>query len=373
MTEPEAHLESVLADTLAADGTRSATQVIALPSARTPRALLPVARRRAASRILRTHYGGGGLRRRLQTAALSALVACGLAARLPTWRAAPLPVPAERRFPAWARGAAGEGAHVGLVLLGPPRANRKPVVLLTDDSGGLVAVAKIGWNDLTRPLVAYEASALAEIAAALDGRVHVPTLLDARRLGDVEFMMMRPLPALDRRAALSRTALVETVRAVAEVSQAERAELRGCLGHERLQPLASAVARISARTSDVQFGSAHGDLHPGNLGVARDGLPVLWDWERWMHGVPVGFDLLHHDLQSWVVIERVEPEVAAHRLVSTAAAILAPLGVTAEAAPYVAKDYLVRLAARYVDDAQDEAGSRLGRVESWLFPAVLAD
>jgi hypothetical protein len=369
----DARLQAILADTLAGEGSVRTDRVIALPAAERPRALLPVARRRQAARILRAHYGDGGIRRRVMTSVLSALVACGIADRLRTWRVEPTQVPADRTFPSWAREARGSDHRVGLVLLGPPRANRKPVVLLVDDAGDLGAVAKIGWNDVTRPLVAYEASALAEIASALVGRVHVPTLIDARRIGDLELMMMAPLPPLQAGRTVSRAMLVETVRAVADVSSDRRVDLSSCLAHARMQPLEDAVAGITARTVDARVGSAHGDLHPGNLGVAADGRPVLWDWERWMHGVPVGFDLLHHDLQTWVGVERVDPGEAARRLIGTSAEILAPLGVSATEAPDVAKDYLVRLAARYVQDAQDEAGSRLGRVESWLFPAVLAD
>jgi hypothetical protein len=371
MTDPR--LQAILADTLAGEEAARTDRVIALPDSERPRALLPVARRGQAARILRAHYGDGGFRRRVMTSVLSALVACGIADRLRTWRVEPIPVPADRTFPSWAREARGSDHRVGLVLLGPPRANRKPVVLLVDDAGDLGAVAKIGWNDVTRPLVAYEASALAEIASALDGRVHVPTLIDARRIGDLELMMMAPLPPLQAGRTLSRAMLVETVRAVADVSSDRRVDLSSCLAHARMQPLAEAVAGITARTVDARVGSAHGDLHPGNLGVAADGRPVLWDWERWMHGVPVGFDLLHHDLQTWVGVDRVDPGEAARRLIDTAPEILAPLGVSPTEAPDVAKDYLVRLAARYVQDAQDEAGSRLGRVESWLFPAVLAD
>lgn len=354
------------------DGTDAAHAVIGLPRARAARALLPVTRRAEAARMLRAHYGGGGLRRRVVTSALAVLVRTGIAHRLPAWRVEPTAAPGERLFHPWTQEALGMSPHVSLVLLGPPRANRKPVVLLSDDSGSLVAVAKLGWNDVTRPLVAYEASALDEIASALAGRVHVPALVDARRIGDVEAMMMRPLATLVKGRAVPRTTLVETVRTISQVTPGQAVDLSDVLGHPRMRPLEGVAQEISARAADVPVGSAHGDLHPGNLGMAGDDRPVLWDWERWMHGVPLGFDLLHHDFQTWVGIERHDPETAARRLIGSAAEILAPLGVAEAAASDVARDYLVRLAARYVDDAQDQAGSALGRVEEWLFPAVLA-
>lgn len=366
-------LRMCLSDVLGRQTAHGGEPVIALPTSRAMRAVLPVARRTEAAHVLRAHYGGGGMRRRATTAALSSLVKLGVATHLPMWQPPPIGRPDHPVFHAWAQEVLDVPYHVSLVLIGPKRANRKPVVLLADEAGQLVGVAKVGYNDVTRPLVAHEASALRELGVAIEGRIHVPSLVDARRIGALEAMMMRPLSALARRRTVSREALIDTVRLVSGVAPGERADLKHALAHPRMHPLEKAVAGISTRTAEVPFGSAHGDLHPGNLGVASDGRPVLWDWERWMNGVPVGFDLLHHDLQTSIAIDQIDPELAARRLIHSAAEVLAPLGVAATVAPDVARDYLVRLAARYVEDAQDEAGSRLGSVETWLFPAVLAE
>ncbi len=43
------------------------------------------------------------------------------------------------------------------IHLGPPRANRKPVLQLMDPSGATVAFAKVGVNRLTRERVRHEA------------------------------------------------------------------------------------------------------------------------------------------------------------------------------------------------------------------------
>lgn len=183
--------------------------------------------------------------------------------------------------------------------------------------------------------------------------------------------MMAPLPALDPARRLARRDLIAVVRAVAGPDPVERADLSPALEHERLQPLATAIPKISMMLTDVAHGRSHGDLHPGNLAVAADSRPALWDWERWDAGLPVGFDLLHHDVQTWISVDGTSPRAAAQRLIRTASESLAPLGVPAHAAPAVAADYLIRLAARYVGDAQDEAGSRLGNVENWIVPVIL--
>lgn len=314
------------------------------------------------------------MRRAIETTAASLMVRTGAASQLPMWRFDELPTPTERQFHAWVDASLGSPYRVGLVLIGPKRANRKPVVMLTNSHGDLNGVVKVGYNRVTRPLVQAEAAALRQVAGILAGTIHVPGLIAAGRVGDSEMLLMEPLPAVDSvRQRVSRRTLLEVIRAVAGAQSGGEARLTDSLVHPRMTPLRTVGARIAARTEGVSRGSAHGDLHAGNLAVATDGLPALWDWERWSLGLPVGFDLLHYDLQSWITSGELTPAAAARKLVDSAADILGPLDVHAEIAPDIARDYLVRLAARYVSDAQDEAGSQLGAVEDWLFPAVFGD
>ena len=97
---------------------------------------------------------------------------------------------------------------------------------------------------------------------------------------------------------------------------------------------------------------------------------LVWDWERFEVGVPVGFDLLHHDLQHAVTVRSVEPGRAARTLLAQAPATLAPLGIDAASAHTVVLDYLLTLAVRFSRDRQSEAGAPLGRVQEWLVPAL---
>lgn len=365
-------LRSALADVFLTSHDDGVARVIGLPSAADPRVILPGRGGRATADILRGQYAGGGLARRAKTTVVATLVASGLARFVPPWRAEIDTSGSEPSLRDWIGRTLGTPHRVGIVLVGPPRANRKPVVMIVDGDRKLVAVAKIGYNEVTRPLVRHEAKALSDVASFLADRIHVPRLLDARRFGETEAMLMAPLPAIDTSRRISREVLVDVVDRISAV-HGEPAPLTRTLGHERLAPLASVVPGIQSRTAHVPVGAIHGDLHPGNLATALDGRPVLWDWERWSHGVPRGFDLLHHDMQTWISIDGVAPLEASRRLVASAPGILAALGVSHEVAPDVARDYLVRLAARYVADAQDQAGSRLGAVEEWLFPAVLDD
>lgn len=351
-------------------GTGRAT-VIGLPHVGELRSLVVIEDRRAAARLVQRQFGSDGLRRRLQSAAIASLIITGLAGRIPALHAVVPDLRLGLGYHDWLLQALPGGARVGAVLLGPPRANRKPVVLLTNVSGRLMAVAKFGVTAVTRPLVRHEAIALMQICAPLRDTLHVPKLLASGPVGAGEAMLMAPLPAIVSGARPTRAALIELVRAVGRVDRRPGPTLREVAIHPRLAPLRPRIEETAERVKDVQIGSFHGDLHPGNLAMARDGRAVLWDWERWGHGAPLGFDLLHHDLQSWIAHDGVAPREAASALIARSSVILEPLGILPLQAPDVARDYLIRLAARYAADQQDRAGSILGSIETWLFPAVL--
>src|SRR5690606_3700758 len=145
--------------------------------------------------------------------------------------------------------------------------------------------------------------------------------------------------------------------------------------------LRAALAGIGERHGDTEvvFGSWHGDFTPWNIGGA-DGALLVWDWERFTTGVPVGFDALHHRLQRAVSDPAADPAEAAAGCVRDAATTLAPFAARqAPAEPawaepaqagLVARLYLAELAARYLADRQAEAGARLGDVGAWLIPAL---
>src|SRR4029077_11582059 len=97
----------------------------------------------------------------------------------------------------------------------------------------------------------------------------------------------------------------------------------------------------------VSFGAWHGDWTDWNMACAACGL-LVWDWERFTRPVPVGFDALHHRLQSAVVRRRQPPQAAAAESVQTAPSSLAPFGLPATEARLVAILYLTELSARYL-------------------------
>ena len=98
---------------------------------------------------------------------------------------------------------------------------------------------------------------------------------------------------------------------------------------------------------------------------------LVWDWERFTPGVPLGFDALHHDLQRRIA-GGTDPRTAVSETLAAAGRLLLPFGVAADdAVSATALLYLVDLGARYVSDRQAEAGARLGVLGRWLLPAIL--
>jgi len=140
---------------------------------------------------------------------------------------------------------------------------------------------------------------------------------------------------------------------------------------ELANPLLQALDRLQpvAAGATLAFGTWHGDWTPWNMTMLRDRV-LVWDWERFSTGVPVGFDAAHYSMQAAIVRGGVDAEAAADAVVTNAAGILAPLGVDPAAAGLVASLYLIEIAARYLHDGQAEAGNRLGQLGTWLLPAL---
>ena len=131
-----------------------------------------------------------------------------------------------------------------------------------------------------------------------------------------------------------------------------------------------ALAVVAGRGGDWEFGAWHGDWTAWNMARHGDRL-LLWDWERFEVGVPIGWDALHHALRS--DLDTRPPSVAVTRqLLARAPELLAPFGVHPRDAHDIALAYLVHLALRYAGDGQEIAGEPTARVSEWLLPVLPA-
>jgi hypothetical protein len=289
-------------------------------------------------------------------------------------------------------------AHIAAVLdtdvrvsvrFGPDRANRKPVLQLLDASGTCVAFAKVGVNALTRELVRREVAVLTRLEDQDLGPVRAPRVRHAGEWqADTELMVVDALPVWrpepDRPGAVEE-ARIAAMRAVAgcggvrtdaaalDVYLADLAgRVRALDASPYVGPLLAALERVRQSGLVISVGAWHGDWNDGNMAV-RDDEVLLWDWERFADGVPVGFDALHFQFNQAMGVPSSSAAAAAASVRDRSAELLAPFGVPRATAPAVWTLYAAEIATRFLTDGLDRTTSKLGRVSEWLEPALAAD
>jgi hypothetical protein len=361
---------------------RGQAEFLLLPNEDRPVLLLPRRPRRAAAAALRHYKASAVGRRRLAFRGLALAAQLGLADALPHRIAiegggtGP-----DADVAAYLRRVLGRDMVVSL-RIGPPRANRKPVLELLSPGGDVLGFAKVGITGLTRELVRAEAAALGVLGAAGLTRLDVPRLLHHGQWRDHEVMVQAPLSGSGRTVtrALLTSAMAElaTVHGVSiqPVGQSGywrglHSRLEACSAREPAAALLQVLAGLqaTAETTSLAFGSWHGDWTPWNMAFSG-GRVLVWDWERFEAGVPVGFDAVHYQLQAAVQRNPAGAQAAADAALFTAPMTLGPLGVRPGSAVFVAALYLTEIATRYAGDGAAEAGARLGDVSTWLLPAL---
>jgi hypothetical protein len=359
------------------------TEFLLLPNETRPVLLVPRRPRRAAAATLRHYKASAVGRRRLAFRGLAMAAQLGLADVLPhRIIIGPAGDGPDADVTAYLREVLGREVVVSL-RIGPPRANRKPVLELLSPGGEVLGFAKVGITDLTRELVRNEAAALDVLGAAGLTRLQAPRLLHHGQWREHEVLVQAPLSGSGRtvsRAMLTAAmAEVATVRGVTTqlVGQSGhwhglRTRLEACADREPAAALLQVMDNLQA-TADattLAFGSWHGDWTPWNMAFSGD-QALVWDWERFESGVPIGYDAVHYQLQG--AVERNGAggaRGAAEAALFTAPMSLGPLGVRPGLAVFVAALYLIEIATRYICDGAAEAGARLGDVDNWLLPAL---
>ncbi|HVQ86810.1 MAG TPA: hypothetical protein VMT88_01390 [Actinomycetes bacterium] len=270
------------------------------------------------------------------------------------------------------------------VHLGPPRANRKPVLALTTPEGDVVGFAKLGVNELTDRLVANEASALQQLSSLRE--VTTPRLLLQDSWSGhslvLQSALLRNGRAADNPEAVAN-AQVEVSRSVSSGLSAEEyadrlvgqlqvampaATSAAAASLKRVQRLVESL-RQAPRLAELEMGCWHGDWRATNMAVQRTGV-LVWDWERFASGVPVGFDALHLLLTQSSPTTKDLSQLAP-LIFRRAPEVLLPFAIRdVEGAEVVTTLYFLELAARYLEDQQATAGTRLGDVDRWLLPEL---
>jgi hypothetical protein len=336
------------------------TEFILLFGLRRPRLLIPAASGAGAAAV--RGYGQPRSRAaRLGARALSLAVATGLGGAVLRSRIMVHVPPGTSTIESYLGEALGRDLLIS-TYLSTARANRKPVLQLLSPQGQPVGFAKIGTSPLTRALVQAEHDALTRLGQAVLSAL--PVWLRHRPVGAAQ--LAAAMNSVASVGGLSREPLAGgsylpwlTSRLAAADASAERDTLLGTLG------------TLAARSGDARLvlGSWHGDWTPWNMASTRGGL-LVWDWERFTEGAPLGFDALHYQLQSAVAPGRRDPLAAAAGCVEDAPRSLAAFGLGASDARITGILYLADLATRYLADRQAQAGAKLGAPGAWLIPSI---
>lgn len=354
-----ARLQWPAADALWAPGSGRLTRrpgrspaLLVLPSSRSPRLLVPTGVP-AAGQMVRRH--STTRRQRLAQAALARSVSAGLLPLLPVRRIVSSRGDALASVEGYVRAHLPEADAVG-VLLGPPRANAKPVLRVFDKSGRTIAYGKVGHNVLTAELVRHESAVLAELAHRALVHVEPPAVLHTGRWRDVEILLLGPLaPGRDTRP--SWQAPLAAMYEVAELDD----ELPGQVGESAyladlraraadLPTVAELLRRVVDQTADVElhYGRWHGDWAPWNMGGGSTRVP-LWEWERSSRGVPRGFDIAHFVMQHQFR-DGASPSLAAAALLESTGPALQRWYPRPDQVSATVLLYLCEILARYAAD-----------------------
>ena len=358
------------------------TEYLVVPDARRPRLLVPNTSRRVAAAAVRRYAEPQSRTGRLKRDAVVAALRTGASGFLLRERIR-ITGPAAMSIDGHLREVLARDLSVS-IHIGPARANRKPVLQLISPEGETFGFGKLGIGPLTQRLVKAETEALAGLGTAGLTQLAVPAVLHAGRWRDLQVLIQSALPVWLPRVPLTRRRLQAAMLDVAGcrgyhsgtlVGSAYWAELRGRLAAVGDRPegaaLAAAVELLATHAGQhsLRYGAWHGDWAPWNMANVSSAL-LVWDWERFATGVPVGFDAVHHELQRRIQSTG-DAAGAVETTVRRAGELLAPFGVAEHVRELTALLYLVDLAARYLADRQAEAGARLGVLGTWLLPVLI--
>jgi hypothetical protein len=104
----------------------------------------------------------------------------------------------------------------------------------------------------------------------------------------------------------------------------------------------------------LQHGAWHGDWTPWNMAAGGRGV-LVWDLERYEEDVPVGYDVVHYDLQRQILVPGENSRDAIRRLLPEVHRHLEAFGVS-DPDPVVLL-YLIEMCARWMADEQARVGN----------------
>lgn len=188
--------------------------------------------------------------------------------------------------------------------VGSARANRKPILNVHTTDGTDIGFAKVGLNPLTNDLVIHEHDVLQQLTKNEGANFTAPAPIHFGYWHGHAVLLMSSLRP-DRRqgnkelpigAAASIVGTTPLVWAPVDTSSwftdlvGSAAALQGTAGKLLSELLDRYGQEYGAQV--LPFAAWHGDFGPWNL-ARTSGVPMVWDWERYATGIPVGFDVIH--------------------------------------------------------------------------------
>ncbi len=342
--------------------------------------LVPVAPAACAAAGVAGHSAASGSLARWGTSALSTLARAGAARLAPRQYVLGKP---QATLLGHVEDLLGTSVHAA-VHLGPPRANRKPVLHLLDRRGTTLAFVKVGVNDLTDARVRAETRALEDLAAHPPTGLVVPSVLASGAWQGHPYAVLAPVPTGPGPTDVPTTAM----RMLAGSAPEGRSDpLRRPWWQEatdllvarpdsetvrRLRRAGDALERTVPRRG-VPTGPTHGDFTPWNCFAGPHGHSV-WDWERFATDRPLGWDALHYAVS--LARRRASMQTALASLRSRAAELVGASGGDPDSATWVHAAYLWYRGVSALRDGQLAAGARGGDLDAWLLAeleTLLAD
>jgi hypothetical protein len=344
-------------------GWRTIERYVVLPSTRSPQILAPASAPGAGAAAITQFSNGAPTRARLAATAAATALRAGVAQRVMRGRASISVAPGvgEADLPDLvlshhlARALELPRADLA-VRVGAARPNGKPVVQVSAPGGRVVAYAKVGWNDLTRGLVAAEADALRELAASPPAAFAVPELMHADNWDGLAVTAV--LPAIGGRSHLSPEPPPGATRELALGAAVQRGPLAASSWWQALlariemaggEEQRAAAGRIADAYGDrdIAFGRGHGDWTPWNMSVV-EGRLVVWDWERAAVG-PVGIDAAHYCLLVALNARGLARDEAVADTLERAPRVLAGLDVPSADARLIVGLELLEMSVRFAE------------------------
>jgi hypothetical protein len=258
------------------------------------------------------------------------------------------------------------GAPVDVVVsITRARANRKPILRVVGADGDTLAYAKVATTSLTKRLVEREGDVLERLTQVAWRRVQLPEVIGRQSWQGNEILLISALTPNGRQLELDDVweAAQEICRSVPVTEQPtwispywRRLNERVAASTHARESLTDIMRTVEQALPDLvlQHGAWHGDWTPWNMAAGGRGV-LVWDLERYEEDVPVGYDVVHYDLQRHILVPGENSQDAIRGLLPEVRRHLEAFGVP-DPDPVVVL-YLIEVCARWMADDQAKVGN----------------